>query len=362
MTTPNLSIALISMGSTSSKWLAEELKEYFTKVDMIDIRSIEVNLGDKDGALLLKGVPLQNYDCVYAKGSFRYSNLLTSISTVLPSNTYTPMSAQSFTIANDKLMTHLALQAQHIPMPKTYVAGTTDAAKEILEKINYPIVMKFPQGTHGKGVMFADSFPSASSMLDALTALRQAFLIQEFVETGGVDIRAIVVGEKVIASMARKAKENELRSNVHAGGTAENYMLDYAASRIAVTAAQAVGAEICGVDMLIGAKGPVVMEINSSPGLQGITKATGVNIAKAIAKYLAEQTEKRKSSRHKKDAADIMKDIQSNSSKAAQVVTSLTIRAKRLLLPPVVTELTGFTEKDEVVIEAKKGEVIIKKL
>jgi ribosomal protein S6--L-glutamate ligase len=355
----NMSIAVISLGSISSQWLGKELQKFFTKVDMLDIRHIEVNLGEKQGGLFFKGEVMEQYDCVYAKGSYRYSNLLTSIATVLPKQTITPMTAQSFTIANDKLLTHLALQAQNIPMPKTYVAATTDSAKEILEKINYPIVMKFPQGTHGKGVMFADSFPSASSMLDALTALRQAFLIQEFVETGGIDIRAIVVGDKVVASMARKAAENELRSNVHAGGSAESYQLDFEASRVAVNSAHAVGAKICGVDLLIGPKGPVVMEVNSSPGLQGITKATGINIAEIIARYLAEETQKRKEHAHKKNADDIMKDI--NTPKNT-IVTSLSVRAKRLLLPPVVTDISQLSEEDEVTIEVKKNEIIIKKL
>ena len=93
--------------------------------------------------------------------------------------------------------------------------------KELLTKVNYPIVMKFPEGTQGKGVMFADSISSASSMLDALGALRQPFIIQEYVETGGRDIRALVVGDKVIAAMCRQAQRDEKRANIHAGGSGE---------------------------------------------------------------------------------------------------------------------------------------------
>ena len=109
---------------------------------------------------------------------------------------------------------------------------------EVLKKVNYPIIMKFPKGTQGKGVMVADSFAGASSLLDALDFLKQPFIIQEFIETDGSDVRAIVIGDKVVASMARRAKEDEKRANIHAGGKGEAITLDSHTKKIAIDTAK----------------------------------------------------------------------------------------------------------------------------
>src|SRR3989338_145847 len=198
--------AIISLGSVSSQMTAEAMRKYFDSVDMIQLRDIEVNLG-KDGGVIYRGQELGYYDCVLVKGSFRYSYLLRSIAALLEKKIpYMPFPGVSFTLAHNKLLTHLVLQQQNIPMPRTYMSPSIESAKELLKKVAYPIVMKFPEGTQGKGVMFADSLSSAASLLDALGALNQPFIIQEYVETGGTDIRALVVGDKVIASMKRKAQ------------------------------------------------------------------------------------------------------------------------------------------------------------
>ena len=247
-------------------------------------------------------------------------------------------------------------------MPNTYLASSTDSAKKVLEKINYPIVMKFPSGTQGKGVMFADSFASASSMMDALSALRQPFLIQEYVETGGIDTRAIVVGDKVVASMCRESQEGEMRANIHAGGTGKACDLDAHTKKMAVEAAKVIGAEVCAVDILESVKGPVIIELNLSPGLQGVTKATKVDVADKIAKFLHQQSKKLKESGKKKDASKIMADIGiKGGDKLKEIITTLDLRGNRILLPTAVTGLTKFNEKDEYIIEAEKGVLVIKK-
>ncbi len=357
--------ALISLGSKSSQFTAEAMKNYFDEVDDLDIKNIEVNFGVKELELLYNGEPLKDYDCVYAKGSFRYSPLLASITSVLAKkDIYLPISADSFTISHDKLLTQIELQKNKIPMPKTYLSSTPEAARELLEKVNYPIIMKFPQGTQGKGVMVADSFASASSMLDALSALRQPFLIQEYIETGGIDIRAIVVGKKVVAAMKRKAEGEEKRANIHAGGKAEPCQLDAHTKKIAIDTAKAVGAEICGVDILESAKGPVVIEVNISPGLQGIMAATKVNVADKIAKYLYEVSKKRSEGDKKESASKILSDlgVEEATKTSKDIMTTLDFRGKRVLLPEVVTNLTKFDDTQDVVISADKGKLEIKKL
>ena len=351
--------AVISLRSKSSLMIIKEMEKYFKAVDDIDLKNIEVNLTSSALEVLYEGKPLDKYDCVYLKGSFRYEPLLRSIATALKDKTYMPISPAAFTVGHDKLLTQLDIQQHKIPMPTTYIAATVDAAKKILKKVNYPIVMKFPQGSHGKGVMFGDSYSSAASLLDALAALRQPFIIQEYVETAGSDIRAIVVGDKVAASMRRKADFGEKRANIHAGGIGEPCELDAHTKQLAIKAAQAVEAEICAVDILESVKGPTVIEINLSPGLQGITKATKINVADKIAKFLYTKVKGLSESGKKETAKDIMKEIEAAPSN--EIITNLDFRGNRILLPEVVTNITKFTEKDELAITAKKGEVTVKK-
>jgi len=356
--------ALISLGSKSSLMTIEEMKNYFSTVDDISLKEVEVNLGKGKLEVLYGGKPLPKYDCIYAKGSFRYAPLLQSITRALFNTCYMPIKPASFTVGHDKLLTHLALQHYKIPMPETYVASSLEAAKKILKKVNYPITLKFPQGTQGKGVMFADSFASASSMLDAFESLRQPFIIQEFLETGGVDIRAIVVGDQVVAAMKRKAVVGEKRANIHAGGKGEACVLDVHARKIAIDTAKSIGAEICAVDMLESVKGPQVIEANLSPGLQGITKATEINVADKIAKFLYERTKGLKEKGKKVEATKIFEDlgISTVEKNVQQIITNLDIRSNKILLPKVVNDIAKFTEKEDIVIKVDKGKIFIEKL
>jgi ribosomal protein S6--L-glutamate ligase len=350
--------AVISQGSISSEWVVEALKRYFDDVDDLNIKNIEVNT-TTDLGVLYKGKPLENYDCVYIKGSFRYQPIARAIATAIYGKTYTPITPAAITIGHDKILTQLELQKKKIPMPKTYLASSADAARRILEKVNYPIVMKFPSGTQGKGVMVADSYASASSMMDALSALKQPFLIQEYVETGGIDTRAIVVGDKVVAAMHRESKKGEVRANIHAGGSGKCCELDAKTKKIAVDAAKIIGADVCAVDILEGVKGPLVIEINLSPGLQGITKATKIDVADKIASFLYEKAKSLKDS----GAQKIMTEVGiKTDEKLKEIITQLDFRGDRILLPSPVTALTKFEDKEEYIIKAEKGSLSVKKL
>ena len=335
--------ALISLGSVSSKWTLQAMKNYFESVDDLDIRKIEINFATKTPSVLYDGNPMKTYDCVYAKGSFRYAQLLRSITTFYrEDSTYMPIEAEAFTTVHDKILTQLTLQKNKIPMPKTYLSSTPMAAKQILEKMNYPIIMKFPQGTQGKGVMFADSFASASSMLDALVALKQPFLIQEYIETDETDIRAFIIGNKVVACMKRKAVNGEKRANIHAGATGENTELDAYAKKIAVQTAKILGAEICAVDMLESVKGPLVIEANLSPGLQGITKITKINVADKIAAFLAKKTKEMIDSQKNYGAKDILEELDTKQDGKRKLITNPEFRGSRMLLPELITKITNF--------------------
>jgi ribosomal protein S6--L-glutamate ligase len=350
--------AIISLGSESSKMLESAMKNYFKEVDMLDLKKIEVNLSNKQ-EVLYDGKTIKNYDCIYVKGSYRYEQLMRSITSSLYGRTYMPIKANTFAIAHDKIYTQEEIQRSDIPMPTTYLTATVEGARNLLKKVNYPIIMKFPHGTQGKGVMFADSFASASSILDALDRLKQPFLIQEYVETDGVDMRLIVVGEKVVAAMKRKAEIGEKRANIHAGGVGEAYIPDAYAKKIAVKAAKSMGAEVCAVDMLESVKGSVVIEINISPGLQGITEATEIDVAEKIAKYLYEKTKERHDVKKKKQAKEIMKDI--DNVVGQDIIMQLDFRGNRIFLPEIATKICKIKEKDEVCVNVKKDQISIKK-
>ena len=242
-------------------------------------------------------------------------------------------------------------------MPQTYVSPNIAEAKYLLKRVNYPIVMKFPHGTQGKGVMFADSESSAASVLDALGALNQPFIIQEYIESGGTDVRVIVVGDRAIAAMRRRAMTNEKRANIHAGGSGEMVVLTDKISTLAVQTAKALKADICGVDILEGPRGAMVIEANISPGLQGISKVVPVDIADAIAKHMFEQASKNVQPK------SVLKELNLDEiSGDKELMTNLKIRADQIVLPPVAKRVSGFRETDDVLIKLNKNKISIERL
>jgi ribosomal protein S6--L-glutamate ligase len=353
-----MKLAVISLQSKSSEMLVEASKKYFDQVDSIDLKQIEVIVKDK-AEVIYEGKPLQHYDCVYCRGSSKYVLLLRSITEILYDESYMPLKPESFTIGHDKFLTQLGLQKQKVDMPRTYLAATTDKAKEIIARIHYPAIIKLPSGTHGKGVMFADSRDSASSILDTLEIFKQAYIIQEFVDTDGTDVRVFVVGNKVVASMRRKAAKGDKRSNLHSGGQAESLTLDYSTEQLAIKSSKAINADVSGVDILQGAS-PLVIEVNTSPGLQGITTATKVDVADKIAKFLHKKTSEFSSSKKKTHYSDILKEINKPSG-SKEIITNLDMKLGKIRLDSTITKMTGFSPEDEVAIVVDKGKIIIEK-
>jgi ribosomal protein S6--L-glutamate ligase len=352
--------AIISLGSESSKMTAEAMRKHFDRVDELQLRDIELSFQGTKAEILYQDKPIEDYD-IYAKGSFRYVELLRSITSLRWNESYLPVEPNAFTIVHDKLLTQLELQRYGIPMPKTYLSATVPAAKTLVKNLKYPIIMKFPHGTHGKGVMYADTASSAITLLDAMDTLKQPVLIQEFIDTDGTDIRAFVVGDKVVAAMRRKGAGIDPRANLHSGGSATPIELDHHTAALAVKVARAVGADIAGVDILESHRGPVVLEANISPGLRGITSVTKIDIAEKIAKYLAEKAKARKKDVHDAGASDIMHELHVETGTTTNIITQIDMRGKRILLPEVVTKAAGLTENDTVEIEPSKGNIIIRK-
>lgn len=199
-------------------------------------------------------------------------------------------SFQAISLARDKLLSLQLLARHDIDVPRTVVARSPSHLRQSLAEVGGPpVVLKLVHGAQGIGVVLADSQHAVESMLDTLWSLGQNILIQEFVsESRGRDIRALVVGGRVVAAMRRQAKLGEFRSNIHRGGEGVGVDLDPESSRVAIEAARVMGLEVAGVDMLESSTGPKVIEINASPGFEGLEKATRRDIGGAILDHAVE--------------------------------------------------------------------------
>jgi ribosomal protein S6--L-glutamate ligase len=190
--------------------------------------------------------------------------------------------------SRDKLRSLQLLARAGIGMPVTAFANSPDDTKTLVRLVGgAPLVLKLLQGTQGRGIVLAETNKAAESVIDAFRELHANFLVQQFIrEAGGADIRAFVIGDRVVAAMLRQAKEGEFRSNLHRGGSASVVKLTPGERATAVRAAKTVGLNIAGVDIVRGKDGPLVLEVNSSPGLEGIENATGKDVAGRIMEFL----------------------------------------------------------------------------
>ena len=202
---------------------------------------------------------------------------------------YTPNPSDAIARARDKLRCHQLLAAQGIGLPATVFGDNPDDTSDLLSMLGPPPhVIKLNEGSQGAGVMLAEKLSSSRSVVEALRGLYANFLVQEFVaEARGADLRCFVVGGRVVAAMRRQAPKGDFRSNLHRGGSARAVVPSRAEQEVAVRAAGVVGLGVAGVDMIRSRRGPLVLEINASPGLEGIEAATGVDIARAIVEHAA---------------------------------------------------------------------------
>ena len=198
--------------------------------------------------------------------------------------------------SRDKLRSLQLLSRKGIGLPLTSFAHHVENTKELIQLVGgAPLVVKLLEGTQGKGVVLAETVKAAESVIDAFRELGANFLVQAFIkEANGSDVRCLVVGNKVVAAMERKAKEGEFRSNLHRGGTASITRLTPQERATAVRAAKTMGLNVAGVDLLRSVNGPLVMEVNSSPGLEGIETSTGKDVATMVIKYIEENAKPHK--------------------------------------------------------------------
>ena len=201
---------------------------------------------------------------------------------------FTATESQALVRSRDKLRSLQILSRAGLGLPKTVFSNYSKNVSNIIDRVDgAPLVIKLLEGTQGLGVVLADNRNSAESILEAFNGLKARVIVQEFIkEAKGADIRVFIVDGVVVGAMKRQGKEGEFRSNLHRGGTAEVFTLTDEEENAALKAAKVMGLGIAGVDMLQSARGPLILEVNSSPGLEGIESATGKDIATQIIKYV----------------------------------------------------------------------------
>ena len=259
---------------------------------VLDTLRFAIDLSGSEPDLQFRGKPLSDYDAVIPRVGASITYFGSAVVRQFEQmDVFTPNTANGITNARDKLRAIQILSRHDIGMPKTaFVRDRKDVLPAIDRVGGAPVVIKLLEGTQGIGVILAPDRKVAEAIIETLHNTKQNVLIQEFVaESRGRDIRALVVGDRVVAAMRRTAQGDEFRSNVHRGGTVEGVTLDSRYERTAVRAAQIMGLRVAGVDILEGNEGPLVMEVNSSPGLQGIETATGLDVAGAIIDHVANQ-------------------------------------------------------------------------
>ncbi len=272
----------------STTRLREAAEERGHDVSVIDFLRCSMGLEGQRGSILFRGEQIR-VDAVIprigASVTFYGTAVVRQFETM---GVYTLATASAISTSRDKLCAHQILARAGVGLPVTGFARSMKDTSSVIEMVGgAPLVIKLHEGTQGNGVVLAETKKAAESVIDAFRQLDANILVQEFVkEAGGRDLRCIVVGGRVVAAMVRHAAPGDFRSNLHRGGSAEAAKLTTKERRTAVKAAKALGLNVAGVDLLRSDRGPLVLEVNSSPGLEGIEGATGVDVAAEIIEFV----------------------------------------------------------------------------
>lgn len=273
----------------STRRLVEAAKERGHEVRVVDTLHCYMNISSLEPVVHYKGEKLSGYDAVIprigASITFYGAAVLRQFEMM---GVYPLNESVAISRARDKLRSLQLLSRKGVGLPVTGFAHSPDDIQDVIRIVGgAPLVIKLLEGTQGIGVVLAETQKAAESVIEAFMGLNANIMVQEFIkEAGGSDIRCFVIGEKVVAAMKRTAKEGEFRSNLHRGGSAEIVKLTPQERATAVRAASIMGLNVAGVDILRSNHGPVVMEVNSSPGLEGIEAATDKNVAGMIIEFL----------------------------------------------------------------------------
>ncbi|MEP2025534.1 MAG: 30S ribosomal protein S6--L-glutamate ligase [Reichenbachiella sp.] len=286
-----MKIAVLSRNPNlySTKRLLEAIEQRGHEALIIDHLKCDIIIDDDGPSLYYQGKKIKDIDAVIPRIGASVTFYGTAVVRQFEMmKVFSAVSSLAITRSRDKLRSLQILSRSGVNMPKTAFTNFSKEENDTLELVgNAPVVIKLLEGTQGLGVVLAESKKAAKSVVEAFEGLKARVILQEFIEeSGGADIRAFVVNGEVVGAMKRQGKEGEFRSNLHRGGSANIIKLKRAEKTAALKAAEAMGLKIAGVDMLQSKRGPLILEVNSSPGLEGIEKATGVDIAGKIIEYI----------------------------------------------------------------------------
>lgn len=296
-----MKIAILSKGAGnySTKRLVDEAKKRGHDVRVINYAKCYITVEKSKPVVRYEGEVLHDIDVIIPRIAQSYTKYGTAIVRQFEmQGLYTTSTSIAITRSRDKLRSYQLLARAGVDIPKTLFARETAAFDDLIEQAGGPpLIIKVARGTHGNGVVLAETAKAAKAVMQAFYVEGVNFVVQDFIkEAAGTDIRAFVVGNKVIASYMRQSLDDDFRSNLHQGGQGVPVKLSEDERRTAIKAAKSMGLPICGVDMMRSERGPLVLEVNSSPGF-GIEKVTGRNVAEKIVEYI-ELNAKR---RNKKD-------------------------------------------------------------
>lgn len=286
-----MKIAILSRNSNlySSRRLKEAGEEKGHQVDVIDTLHCYMDITRSRPTVRYKGDELPYYDAVIPRIGASITFYGTAVVRQFEMmGTFSVNESVAISRSRDKLRSLQLLSRKDVGLPRTGFANRPDNIKDLIKNVGgAPLVVKLLEGTQGIGVVLAETNKTAESIIEAFMGLNANILVQEFIkEAGGADIRCLVVGDKVVAAMKRQAADGEFRSNLHRGGSATLVRLSKEERATAVNAAKVMGLNVCGVDILQSSNGPVVMEVNSSPGLEGIETSTNKNVASMIIEFI----------------------------------------------------------------------------
>lgn len=286
-----MKIAILSTNKRlySTRRLAEAARSLGHETLVINHKRCYMNIASHKPAVHYDGAALKDIDAIIPRIGASVTFYGTAVVRQFEMmGVYTVNESVAITRARDKLRSLQLLSRKGIGLPVTSMANSPADTDDVLKIVGgAPVVIKLLEGTQGVGVVLAETNKAAESVIEAFRGLKANFLVQEYIkEAGGADIRCFLIGDRVVAAMKRQAKAGEFRSNLHRGGSAELIKITPEERSTAVRAAKIMGLNVSGVDILRSNHGPVVMEVNSSPGLEGIETATGKDIASMVIKFI----------------------------------------------------------------------------
>jgi ribosomal protein S6--L-glutamate ligase len=286
-----MNIKILSRNSHlySTMRLIEAAKKRGHNVEVMDPLKCDLVIEKKKPSIFYRGKGITDTDAVIPRIGASVTFYGTAVVRQFEMmGVFTTTESQALVRSRDKLRSLQVLSRARLGLPKTVFTNYSKDVGEVIKHVGgAPLIIKLLEGTQGLGVVLAETKNAAESVIEAFNGLQARVIVQEFIkEAGGADIRVFIVDGHVVGAMKRQGKEGEFRSNLHRGGTASVIELTDDEENAAIKAAKAMGLGVAGVDMLQSARGPLILEVNSSPGLEGIEAATGKDIAKSIIRYI----------------------------------------------------------------------------